>query len=97
MKRKILIPIFLAALAVPLAFSRGASKLEAEMFGEANSKADYIKYASQVGAQLADEGFVLLKNKDNFLPMNPAGKKVSLVGKSSTNLLRGGSGSGKSF
>ena len=93
MKKKILIPIFLASLALPLALGKSAQPLDAQMFGEANDRSNYIKYASQVGAQLADEGFVLLKN-DGFLPMNPTGKKVSLVGKSSTSLLRGGSGSG---
>ena len=44
--------------------------------------------------QICDEGFVLLKNKDNFLPMAGQGQKVSLVGKSSGNLVRGGGGSG---
>ena len=94
MNKKLFIPVFLAALVVPLFLQRNASPLEAEMFGEANSKSEYIAYASKIGAQLADEGFVLLKN-DGFLPIaNASGKKVSLVGKSSTSLLRGGSGSG---
>ena len=93
MKKRILVPIFLAAMAMPLGLAKGAQGLNAEMFGEANSQSDYIKHAVQVNAQLADEGFVLLKN-DGFLPMNTQGAKVSIAGKASSDLLRGGSGSG---
>ena len=93
MKKKILIPIFLAAMAMPLGFAKSPQALSAEMFGEANSQSDYIKHAVQVNAQLADEGFVLLKN-DGFLPMNTQGAKVSLAGKATNDLLRGGTGSG---
>ena len=93
MKKKLLIPVFLAAMAVPLCIQKGAEPLSAQMFGEANSRSNYIAYASQIGAQLADEGFVLLKN-DGFLPMQTNGKKVSIAGKASSDLLRGGTGSG---
>ena len=88
MKKKLLIPVFLAALAVPLCFQQTAKGVNAVFFGQANSRADYIKYASQVGAQLADEGFVLLKN-DGFLPMQTQGAKVSVAGKASSSILRG--------
>ena len=63
--------------------------------GEESDRAEYIKnFGQPTQDQLADEGFVLLKNKDNFLPMNPTGKKVSIAGKSSTKLAGGGAGSG---
>ena len=93
MKKKILIPIFLAAMAVPLCFSRGATGLDAEFIGETNNRTDYLKnHGIPTNSQLADEGFVLLKN-DGSLPLDE-GAKVSIVGKSSTNLARGGGGSG---
>ena len=93
MKKKILIPIFLAAMAVPLCFSRGSTALNAQFIGEYNSDSDYKKYAQTLGAQLADEGFVLLKN-DGFLPANTDGAKISIAGKNSVSLARGGAGSG---
>ena len=93
MKKKLLIPVFLAALAVPLCLQQNAKGVNAEMFGEANSRDAYVTHASKVAAQIADEGFVLLKN-DGFLPMNTQGAKVSIAGKASSDILRGGTGSG---
>ena len=95
MKKKVLIPVFLTAVALPLALASAQSPKAAfaEMFGEANSKSAYIQYAKEVGAQLANEGFVLLKN-DGFLPMNTQDAKISLAGKATNDLLRGGTGSG---
>ena len=102
MKKKVLLPVLLAALAFPLALSHNSSALSAEFIGEFGSRgsqdrADYIAHASKVNAQLADEGFVLLKN-DGFLPVDTSDEdnppKVTLVGKASTNLIKGGEGSG---
>ena len=93
MNKKILIPIALAAVVLPLSLSKSVHPVDALMFGEANSQSDYIQHAIKVNAQLADEGFVLLKN-DGFLPMTTQGAKVSLAGKASNDLLRGGTGSG---
>ena len=94
MKKKILIPIFLAALALPLAIANKPQSLSASFIGEANDQTAYIAYASQIGAQLANEGFVLLKNEDDFLPFDTDGAKISIAGKASSSILRGGSGSG---
>ena len=97
MKKKLLIPIFLAALAVPLCIQKQAEGVSAQMFGEvggaSGDKSAYVKYASQINAQLADEGFVLLKN-DGFLPMQTQGKKASIASKGSASMVRGGTGSG---
>ena len=93
MTKKLLIPVFLAALAVPLCLQQNAKGVSAQMFGEANDKTNYVKYASEIGAQLADEGFVLLKN-DGLLPMSLQGKKVSIASKGSASMVRGGTGSG---
>ena len=93
MKKKVLIPIFLAAMAVPLCFSRGATGLDAQFIGETNNETTYVKnHGIPLNNQMADEGFVLLKN-DGSLPLDE-GAKVSIVGKSSINLARGGAGSG---
>ena len=92
MKKKLLIPVFLAAMALPLCLSNKATGLSAQFIGQTNNQSDYIAYASKIGAQLADEGFVLLKN-DGSLPLEK-GAKVSIVGKSSTDIGRGGGGSG---
>ena len=96
MKKKLIIPIFLAAMALPLCLHQSPISLNAEFIGEqsgnGNSSA-YIKdYGVPTNNQLADEGFVLLKNNGN-LPLS-VGSRVSIVGKSSTNLARGGAGSG---
>ena len=93
MKKKILIPIFLAAMALPLGLSNKATGLSAEFIGETNDRTTYLKEKGiPTNSQLADEGFVLLKN-DGSLPLDE-GAKVSIVGKASTNLARGGAGSG---
>jgi beta-glucosidase len=99
MKKKVLIPVFLAAIALPVCLNKGASSVNADYIGEfgigqSKDRAAYIEHASKVQDQLAEEGFVLLKNKDNYLPRDTQGMKVSLAGKSSVNLARGGAGSG---
>ena len=99
MKKKVLIPVFLAAIALPVCLNKGASSVNADYIGEfgigqSKDRTAYIEHASKVQDQLAEEGFVLLKNKDNYLPRDTQGMKVSLAGKSSTNLARGGAGSG---
>ena len=92
MKKKVLIPIFLAAMALPLCLNQKPIGLSAEFIGEFLDKDSYLQYGLAVNGQLADEGFVLLKN-DGTLPL-AEGAKVSVVGKSSTSLAKGGGGSG---
>ena len=92
MKKKVLLPVLLAAMAFPLVLHQNPISVNAEFIGEYTKKADYVAHAVEVNSQMADEGFVLLKN-DGFLPMN-GDEMVSVVGKASTNLARGGAGSG---
>ena len=92
MKKRILIPIFLSALALPLTLANKPVGLEAQFIGHDNLT-DYLAHGVKVNGQLADEGFVLLKNLDDFLPM-AGDENISVVGKSSTSLVLGGSGSG---
>ena len=97
MKKKLLVPVLFMGMALPLCLSVQKQGVSAEFIGDystSSDREDYIKAGSELNKQICDEGFVLLKNRDNFLPMNPQGKKISLVGKSSANLVRGGGGSG---
>ncbi|MBP5154812.1 MAG: glycoside hydrolase family 3 C-terminal domain-containing protein, partial [Lachnospiraceae bacterium] len=59
----------------------------------ANSKKEAYDNAARVNIEVAEEGFVLLKNKDNALPVHK-GAKVSIFGKNSVNLAFSGGGSG---
>ena len=92
MKKKVLFPAFLIGMALPLALSaQHYSPVSASFIGITN-QTDYLSHGVEVNGQLADEGFVLLKN-DGLLPLS-GDEKISVVGKSSTNLVLGGSGSG---
>ncbi len=56
------------------------------------TKAETQANGNAVNEQICEEGFVLLKNEGNILPL--AKGKVSVFGKNSVNLVYGGSGSG---
>ena len=92
MKKKLLVPIFLAAMALPLCMPKEPRDLHAEYIGTLTDKSEYLKYGVQINSQMADEGFVLLKN-DGTLPLEE-GAMVSVVGRSSVSLALGGGGSG---
>ena len=95
MKKQLLFPAIILGMAIPLCLSVQRSGASAEFIGDyTTSQSEYTKVGSKLNMEICDEGFVLLKNKDNFLPMSSQGKKISLVGKSSGNLVRGGGGSG---
>lgn len=57
-----------------------------------NTKADALAYANSVNEKICEEGFVLLKNENQTLPLS-ADAKVSVYGMNSVNLVYGGSGS----
>ena len=50
-------------------------------------------YAQTLNLKVAEEGFALLKNEANALPLE-RGAKISVFSKNSVNLSYGGSGSG---
>ena len=61
------------------------------------SKADSKANGNAINELICEEGFVLLKNDGNILPLatsSSAKAKVSVFGKNSVNLVYGGSGSG---
>lgn len=53
-----------------------------------------LQQAMLLNEEIAYEGFVLLKNTDNALPLRGQNVKISVFGKNSVNLVYGGSGSG---
>ena len=59
----------------------------------ASSKEEAFQNAQEVNLRAAEEGFVLLKNEAETLPLQK-GAKISVFGKNSVNLSYGGSGSG---
>ena len=105
--KKVLIPVALAMMTLPMCFNNGVKGLNAEWIGEITSSSKYLEFGYKVNAQMADEGFVLLKNRKDdsgkaFLPM-AGNEKISLVGKNSVkyqtntgskDIARGGGGSG---
>jgi len=56
------------------------------------NKAEALAYANGVNERICEEGFVLLKNQDNALPL-ASGSKVTVYGMNSVDLVYGGSGS----
>ena len=56
------------------------------------NKAEVYDAANKMNETVCEEGFVLLKNEQNALPL-ARGNKVSVFGKNSVNLAYGGSGS----
>ena len=94
MKKKLLVPLFLAGMVIPALAVEGEIKgVDAAFIGEYGEKAAYIEHGIKINTELAEEGFVLLKNDGTF-PM-AKGSKISLVGKASINIARGGGGSGE--
>lgn len=61
----------------------------------ADTRETAAAYGDQVTLAASKEGFTLLKNEDNTLPL-AKGAKVSVFGKNSVNMAMGGSGSGGS-
>ena len=58
-----------------------------------SSKDEARENGDNFNVKLAEEGIVMLKNKDNAFPL-PSGTKVSVFGKNSAGIVYGGSGSG---
>ena len=58
-----------------------------------SSKAEAKQKGDEFNITLAEEGIVMLKNKDNAFPI-AKGAKVSVFGKNSVSIVYGGSGSG---
>ena len=66
---------------------------ESAYVGKFSNKTQSLEYANEVNQRINEEGMVLLKNKNNALPLKE-GNKISIFGKNSVNMAIGGSGSG---
>lgn len=60
----------------------------------AGDKAGATANGERITKLLCDEGFVLLKNRESALPLDPSATTVSLIGRGAADPLYGGSGSG---
>lgn len=58
------------------------------------SKAASKAAGDALNVEIAKEGFTLLLNENKALPLGESERKVSVFGKNSVNIVRGGSGSG---
>ncbi|MBO5454463.1 MAG: glycoside hydrolase family 3 C-terminal domain-containing protein [Clostridia bacterium] len=64
--------------------------------GDNNSQLTGCNRHIQLSRQAAQEGIVLLKNKDNILPLKK-GSKIAIFGKAQIDYVKGGGGSGDVF
>ena len=60
MKKKVLYPLFLAALAVPLCLSARTHGVSAAFIGDYNNKTDYLAYGVEVGRFVFEEGHTVV-------------------------------------
>lgn len=60
---------------------------------EYSSKSKAVEAGNELNVRIAEEGFTLLLNENNALPLEK-GSKISVFGKNSVNLVLGGTGSG---
>lgn len=86
-----------------IAAPRLSASLQKALEATENYRADYDSLsdtedaAAELNLELASEGFVLLKNKDNALPLKATAEshaKVTVLGQQADTLATGGSGSG---
>ncbi len=71
-----------------------ADGVEAIYTSDYKTKAESKKAGDELNVQIAEEGFTLLLNEGNALPLDKSEKKISVFGKNSVDLVLGGSGSG---
>ena len=94
MKKTLLWPVLLGGLFLTACQpSEGMARMNANgRFIGDNSSLQSKELALNV--KLAEEGFVLLKNKDNILPLASDVQKISIFGKASNDMAANGGGSG---
>lgn len=95
---------FYDIICITLGGERANYKLreDAPYVSDYHSKSEVLKAANELTEEVCSEGFVLLKNENNALPLKTpvsdntlhSKPKVSIFGKNSVNLAYGGSGSG---
>lgn len=87
---------YVGAAEVTVTKAEGTEDWDTDYYGKSNTTAeDAAQHSRDVCLQVAEEGFVLLKNKDNTLPLTDT-SKVSVFGWAFSNPVYGGTGSGSS-
>ena len=87
-------PIFTTVLGGPMPI-QGDNALDIYK-SDYSSKAEGVEAGNELNVRIAEEGFILLLNENNALPIDTSTKKakVSVFGHNSVDLVLGGSGSG---
>ena len=75
-----------------LVLDDGSGEVVIQNFSDYSSIAELQEQANRVTASVTEEGAILLKNKNNALPLS-AGAKVNLYSSSSVNYIHSGGGS----
>ena len=84
-------------LALPLLTkSNDFNVAKADYAQEYTDNTKYIDDAQKVSIEISNEGFTLLKNKNNYLPIKKE-SKISVLGKNSVRIANGGEGSGAGY
>ena len=90
--------IMIVSIAFGSIFATKAQAIDEEpagvnkFFSDYNSREETIEESEKLNIRIAEEGFTLLKNEDEALPLR-AGSRISVFGKNSVNPVYGGSGS----
>lgn len=85
-----------ASVAAPAigAFAAPMQGADGKFSTEFTSHVDVLKEESKLNQQLAAEGFALIKNNNNALPLASTERKITLLGENSYSVQDGGGGSG---
>ena len=95
MKKKLLWPVCLASLMLTGCQAGGAAAKMADPFNKfIGNTTNLSNREKALNVQIAEEGFVLLKNKNNVLPFGSDVQRVSIFGKASDDMAANGGGSG---
>ena len=80
MKKKLLWPVCLASLMLTGCQAGGVTLKMADSFNRfIGNKTDFQNRELALNVKLAEEGFVLLKNKNNTLPFGSDVQKISIL------------------
>ena len=95
MKKKFLLPIVCTSLFLTGCQVGSVTLEKANPFNKfIGNSSDLSNREKALNVKIAEEGFVLLKNKDNTLPFDSSVKKISIFGKASDDMAANGGGSG---
>ena len=95
MKKKLLWPVCLASLMLTGCQAGVATVKMADPFNRfIGDKSNLNSRELALNEKITQEGFVLLKNKDNMLPFGEDVHKISIFGKASNKMAENGGGSG---